>query len=237
MRPKHGARTVLAATALLSGLILGSCSGGSVANERDDGGGKRSACSTGPDYPEDFVFPSEPVDPNENEYPSCLPRCGLTAQVTRGSLPSGACEVEGERCHASLSYFCGTTSGGLGRLDGMRCTCTDGSWRCVIITMGGGVCLRADASVRDAEQEAADAGKASLRKEGLRGECMDAGLCPAGEMCVRFDNIDPSVPEPQCVAEGEPRGTGGCALVICPTGQTCVNLGSGPVQVACGQVK
>lgn len=126
---------VLRARALagLSLLVVASCSTSSSAS--------RSACSTGPDYDPNVTFP---VEDDQTVYPTCLDRCvaGRPAPQPRTlqTLPSGACEVEGERCSVTVQYFCAPNATSPGRVDGMRCSCTSGSWRCVTTSQGAGTC-------------------------------------------------------------------------------------------------
>ena len=126
-------RWVIRAQALasLAVLVVTSCSSS----------GSRSACSTGPDYDPNVTFPYEE---DQTIYPTCVDRCVASRPAPRPrtleTLPSGACDVEGERCWTSVQYFCQPTNASPGRVDGMRCTCTSGSWRCVITSPGAGTC-------------------------------------------------------------------------------------------------
>jgi hypothetical protein len=119
--------SILASGCLALGSALVSCT------DSDE----RSACSTGPDYPDDAFFPFVGDD---GEYPQCKPRCGSTKRDTLSALPSGSCSVDGERCLAWLSFYCGSQSELAARVDGLRCSCENGSWVCVTIRQGGGAC-------------------------------------------------------------------------------------------------
>jgi hypothetical protein len=103
----------------------------------------RSTCSAGPDYPPEDRFR---VEDDDTQYASCVARCGWATPgpYTLKALPSGHCTVDGERCAMSVNYFC-PPDGRLGRVDQMRCSCTSGSWDCVIAVPGGGTCGPVDA--------------------------------------------------------------------------------------------
>lgn len=103
----------------------------------------RSACSTGPAYAADAGFPTE-VD--STQYPQCVSRCGQVDKSGAAApgflpieaVPSGTCEIEAERCSISVQYLC--TSGTPGRVDNLRCACESGTWRCVYVAQGAGIC-------------------------------------------------------------------------------------------------
>lgn len=109
--------------------------GRALANCKDSE--EHSACSTGPDYPDDIVFP---YVEDTAEYPHCKARCGTSKPSTLKALPSGSCSVDGERCLAWLNFYCGSQSELAARVDALRCTCESGSWVCVTTGEGGGWC-------------------------------------------------------------------------------------------------
>lgn len=132
-------------------------------------GKSASACSTGPQYPEEYDYPFAEddlaiadgcLDPTSP--PLCTPHC--SAQTPLGArsycgLPSGSCASEGEVCSMRAApAWCFTT--GLGaRGFVFHCSCTSGSWSCVkmrnswIVASGCGP--GPDAST-DASTDAAD---------------------------------------------------------------------------------
>lgn len=119
---------------VLALLLVGGCSNSSKAPSR-------SSCSVGPDYPAGTVFPNEY---DESTYPDCALRCspGRASPKPQSleALPSGSCDVEGERCGMLIQYFCPPDQAILGRVDRMRCSCTSGSWTCVTALQGAGLC-------------------------------------------------------------------------------------------------
>jgi hypothetical protein len=74
--------------------------------------------------------------------PTCIGRCTSTTNpiswaVPTGSyrdVPSGPCRADGIAC--TMGAQCAT--GGL--VDGLTCTCTQGTWQCVISSQGGAGC-------------------------------------------------------------------------------------------------
>lgn len=104
------------------------------------------ACSTGPAYSDatsfSYVGPGGGADA-----PLCTPRCAYDGGVeTPGfysveALPSGACTSEGATCGLEVRIrCCGGSSSVQGPVNGMRCTCTRGTWSCGIESQGAATC-------------------------------------------------------------------------------------------------
>jgi hypothetical protein len=109
----------------------------------------RSGCSVGPAYDAatTFKFPFESDPANGANDPTCTPRCGTgrSGGATMGpfpieSLPSGACEVNGEVCGMVAMVTCACPRE-LGPQSIYRCRCASGEWRCAILLAGTSVCI------------------------------------------------------------------------------------------------
>jgi hypothetical protein len=116
-------------------LVVAACSGTTKSTPTAQA---RSACSTGPEYAPNATFPTEE---DSTEYPQCTPRCGQDGSnlFPLAALPSGACDVEGERCSMQIKYVCAENTPPA-RVDRMRCACSSNAWSCVYVAQGGGIC-------------------------------------------------------------------------------------------------
>lgn len=75
-------------------------------------------------------------------YPRCAPRCGASTAFDgfprASALPTGACEGA-STCDMPAVPTCGCTED-RGPVNGYRCTCESGTWRCVVVSQGGSIC-------------------------------------------------------------------------------------------------
>jgi hypothetical protein len=111
--------------------------------------GPRSACSTGPAYPNEATFPE---GPRESRQPVCIDRCGEHEKLKWGqssvgptfdAVPSGACAFEAEACSmVAVRRCCGGDSG---QAYLFECRCASGAWSCKATVHGGDPCLCPDA--------------------------------------------------------------------------------------------
>jgi hypothetical protein len=111
--------------------------------------GLRSACSTGPAYPNETTFPE---GPRESRQPVCIERCGEHEQLKWGpsssgptfdAVPSGRCGFDGEaRSMVAVRRCCGSDHG---QAYLFECRCATGAWSCKATVHGGDPCLCSDA--------------------------------------------------------------------------------------------
>lgn len=144
---------------MVAAAVVYGCS--SCASTRPERAG-RSACSEGPEYLS-AAFPIEDPASDESSLPVCIPRCGTSIDGGQGfyllsALPSGSCDIEGERCRMPVSTIC--CNGLLGKVDGMRCACVARSWQCVMTSPGLGGCRSCSDAAGAADGGGADSGAA-----------------------------------------------------------------------------
>lgn len=102
-------------------------------------------CSNGPRYTAESSFPYEAKDPFPGE-PACTLHCGEVPKgasgfATAGALPSGACEGTSS-CNMAAEALCSCPGSAQqrGPVNGYRCRCVDGSWKCSLISQGASLC-------------------------------------------------------------------------------------------------
>jgi len=128
--------------ALAASLVLAACPACSSSDAAAS-----TTCSTGTPYTDDTVFPDgKPQTPEAKE---CIKRCGDTSTATWGAsggpsptvsaLPTGACEIAGEKCHLSaVRRFCPLSGNTQGVLLSFTCSCIGGQWSCAGVYEAGG---------------------------------------------------------------------------------------------------
>lgn len=103
--------------------------------------GGSAGCTSRPEmYSITTNFPFQSSS-DANQYPNCVPTCGLGYDVqpsgvpTVVALPAGPCDSEATCLMAATPCACG------GNVSGYVCTCVNARWSCVDASPGAGVCL------------------------------------------------------------------------------------------------
>jgi hypothetical protein len=147
--------------ALACGFFIASCSPQSPSGAGVTQNGFPTACTTGPAYPADTVFPYDSSKPSQ--LPFCPMRCGvkrnegtsLRAPYLSTDLPAGACtgtqacNINAEHqfpCPASgtpANADAGTCAGPddpVGPRNIYYCECSGGAWACWTVSQGSDIC-------------------------------------------------------------------------------------------------
>ncbi len=89
--------------------------------------------------------PSEghlPYEGSSATGPTCRPRCGANEAFdnfySASALPTGSCEGS-VTCDMAAVPKCGCAED-RGPVNGYRCACESGTWRCWIVSQGGSIC-------------------------------------------------------------------------------------------------
>jgi hypothetical protein len=125
-------RTGLLATSVVS-VVIGSLGGGV---------GCSSSTSTTHDADVDALGAPPDASAETGLPPECAPQHGELRQpggfFPWTAVPRGPCGGNGSECTIAASGCCNATESG--QVNGWTCTCTTGTWACILSSPGAGAC-------------------------------------------------------------------------------------------------